>query len=105
MAPHLSHSFPSLPFPPSVRDHAAALLRDLQAGFTAVCFERNRNAANAAATAAVSPRFFFAAGAAVGDGGCVVRLAAEDLDEAYAWARAALGPLHGQLGGAPFRGQ
>ena len=100
----ISHT-PSLRFPPSVRDHAAALLRDLQAGFTAVCFERNRNAANAAATAVVSPRFFFAAGAAVGDGGCVVRLAAEDLDEAYAWVRAALGPLHGQLGGAPFRGQ
>jgi hypothetical protein len=98
----------------SVQQHAAALLRDLQGGFTSLCFERNRNAANAAtsaaaaaAAAAAAPpsRFFFAAGAPLGANGCVVRLVAEDMDDAYAWARAALAPLHGQLGGAPFRGQ
>jgi hypothetical protein len=36
-------------------------------------------------------------------GGCVIRFAAEEADAAYAWARAALAPLHGQLGGAPYR--
>jgi hypothetical protein len=94
----------------SVQQHAAALLRDLQGGFTSLCFERNRNAANAATSAAAAAaaqpsRFFFAAGAPLGANGCVVRLVAEDMDDAYAWARAALAPLHGQLGGAPFRGQ
>jgi hypothetical protein len=36
-------------------------------------------------------------------GGCVIRFAAEEADAAYAWARAALAPLHSQLGGAPYR--
>lgn len=38
-----------------------------------------------------------------GEGGAVIRLAAESADDAYAWARAALAPLHAQLGGAPYR--
>ena len=89
--------------------------------FTAHCFERSRSAAagrlvsrdgGAAGQAAVAegaqaasqPPFFFASAAPLdGGAGVIVRLAAQEMDDAYAWARAALEPLHGELGGAPFR--
>jgi hypothetical protein len=106
-----------------VRDHARALLRDLQA-FTTICFDRNRNSAAATAAAAAAEaapgtavigaqapaRFFSASGAPLGGSpdapeGVLVRLVAEEMDDAYAWARAALGPLHRELGGGPFRMQ
>ena len=115
---------------PRVAAHAARLVHDLQP-LTARCFERGRAAAAAAAAAAAGAAgeagaaggardaphgpaaslpppahpFLFAAGSALppaGGGGCVVRLAAARADDAYAWARAALAGLHGELGGAPF---
>jgi urease accessory protein len=57
--------------------------------------------------------FFFAAGAALeppqgmlgdwGGAGCAVRFAAASAEEAADWVRAALAPLHCELGGEPFR--
>ena len=91
-----------------VAAHAAALLRDLEA-FTPRCFSRARASAGVPGGEgegdAAPPPFFFAAGCALecAGGGAVVRIAAERADDAYAWVRAALAPLHAQLGGAPYR--
>jgi urease accessory protein len=89
---------------PRVAEHAAALLRDLSA-FTALCFSRSRARPGGADGTQPPPPFFFAAGSALegAGGGAVIRIAAEEADAAYAWARAALAPLHAQLGGAPYR--
>jgi hypothetical protein len=77
---------------------AKALLAELggeggRRGFTQRCLERARGGEST---------FFVAAGAPLEGGGCVVRFAAERLEEAQAWLGLALAGPEGELGGAPF---